>query len=428
MNSMGTVIWFTFYQRVKTKSFWISSIIFALLIVLFSHLPTMIQKFSGDVPHRVGIVATESVSPQTLQRLVEQGKQLPGKKLELTLLPSQGSLEANEKAAADQMLEKKIDGYVVFEKAAPEEVLPGIVYKSKDSQDNAVREALVQTFQSVQQQLVAEKLGLSEGQLGQLFAPYRIDTVQIAETGGEGKSESQLEMAFILVYVLLFLLYVGVIGYGNIVATEITAEKNSRVMEVLISTVSPVKQMFGKIIGVCLVGLLQVLLFVGFAIANVYVSGNSDLLSMLRFGEGGLEPFLLVAFVVFYVLGYLIYATIFAAVGSLVSRTEEVGQAIMPVTMLIVAAFVIAMIGLNKPTAPFVVILSFVPFFSPLLMFERIGMSSPAAWEIALSIGILIVSIILLGWLAAKIYRAGVLMYGKRPSWKELWKAMRSYS
>jgi len=108
-----------------------------------------------------------------------------------------------------------------------------------------------------------------------------------------------------------------------------------------------------------------------------------------------------------------------------VSRTEDVGQAIMPVTLLIVAGFMIAVYGLQDPNAPFVVAMSFVPFFTPLIMFLRLGMSNPAVWEVWLSIALTFAAVYLLGWLTAKIYRVGVLMYGKRPTPKELWRAMK---
>jgi ABC-2 type transport system permease protein len=128
---------------------------------------------------------------------------------------------------------------------------------------------------------------------------------------------------------------------------------------------------------------------------------------------------------IFYLLGYLIYATIFAAVGSLVSRAEEVQQAITPAMLFIVAAFLLAMFGIGSPNAAWVTVLSYVPFFSPFLMFLRIGVSNPAWWEIALSLGILIVSIFILVWMAAKIYRVGVLMYGKKPSMREVYRAIQ---
>nr|WP_313778267.1 ABC transporter permease [Paenibacillus larvae] len=112
----------------------------------------------------------------------------------------------------------------------------------------------------------------------------------------------------------------------------------------------------------------------------------------------------------------------------MVSRTEELGQAVMPVMFLVIISFFIASFGMQNPNSTLVTVMSFIPFFSPLIMFLRIGLSDPALWEILISIGIMFASIGILAWLSAKIYRAGVLMYGKRPSFKELRKAMKSFN
>ena len=159
-------------------------------------------------------------------------------------------------------------------------------------------------------------------------------------------------MSYALVYVMLFMLYMGVIGFGNMVAMEITSEKSSRVMELLITSVSPLKQMFGKIIGICLLALSQIALLIAVGCNQfklIRAAANSFRSCILTWHD--LQISLIVYFLIFYFLGFFIYATVFAAVGSLVSRTEDVGQAIMPVTLLIVAAFMIAMFGLNNPNA-----------------------------------------------------------------------------
>ena len=141
-------------------------------------------------------------------------------------------------------------------------------------------------------------------------------------------------MSYALVYAMLFMLYIGVIGFGNMVAMEITAEKSSRVMEILITSVSPLKQMFGKIIGICLLALSQIVLIIAVTAINLSLSSSSQLIKELHLSWSDLQISLIVYFLIFYLLGFFIYATVFAAVGSLVSRTEEVGQAIMPMTML----------------------------------------------------------------------------------------------
>lgn len=426
MNSMWTVVKFTFWTRFKAKSTIISNLIFAVILTVLINLPYLISQFSSDEPSKIGVFDDkQGVSVKLEEHFKKQEKP----DVTVIRLQDQGSKEANEKFAKDQIKDKQIEGYVEFTEETGK-AFPKIVYKSEDSSASSMKSDLQMALGSVKTEMAVRDANLSTDVLNNLFSPVAIETVQISTTGdavGEGKSESQMALAFGLVYALLFMLYIGVIGYGNLVATEITAEKSSRVMEVLISSVSPLKQMFGKIIGVCMLGLTSIILYIAVGGANLVLPHNRELLDKLEINLNDLPIGLLFYFILFYLTGYLIYATIFAAVGSLVSRTEEVGQAIMPVTFVIIAAFMISMYGLQDPNATFVVVMSFIPFFSPLLMFLRIGMSDPALWEIWLSIGILFASILGMGWLAAKIYRTGVLMYGKRPSFKELRKAMKAF-
>jgi ABC-2 type transport system permease protein len=147
----------------------------------------------------------------------------------------------------------------------------------------------------------------------------------------------------------------------------------------------------------------------------------------LNLDLSSLDPMLVVYAVIFYVTGYFLYGTLYAAIGSIVSRTEELGQAVMPLTTISMVAFFLGIFGLSNPNASYVVILSYIPFFTPYFMFMRIGMADPALWEVLLSLVILLATILLVGWLSAKIYRTGVLMYGKRPGIRELRKAMKAY-
>ncbi|WP_409343209.1 ABC transporter permease [Paenibacillus sp. MBLB4367] len=426
MNSMWTVVKFTFWTRFKAKSTIISNLIFAVLLTVMINLPYIISQFSSDEPSKIGVFDDQQ---GVSVKLEEYFKKQEKPDVTVIRLKDQGGKEANEKFAKDQIKDGQIEGYVEFAEEAGKG-FPKIVYKSEDSIGSGMKSDLQTALSSVKTEMAVRDANLSQDVLNKLFSPVAIESVQISTTGdsvGQGKSESQMALAFGLVYALLFMLYIGVIGYGNMVATEITAEKSSRVMEVLISSVSPLKQMFGKIIGVCMLGLTSIVLYIVVGGANLVLPHNRELLDKLNLNLNDLPIGLLFYFILFYLTGYFIYATIFAAVGSLVSRTEEVGQAIMPVTFVIIAAFMISMYGLQDPNATFVVVMSFIPFFSPLLMFLRIGMSDPAVWEIWLSIGILFASILGMGWLAAKIYRTGVLMYGKRPSFKELRKAMKAF-
>lgn len=423
MNKLWTVIRFTFMNRLKTKSFLVTTLIFMIGLSVMVNLPYVISLFSKSEVESIGIIDKGSDIPQALQHYFAMQDD-PAYKITLI-----DDAQADETKARAMVEEGQIEGYLVL---LPEQVdgFPKVLYKGKDQVGFAGESQLQSALFYLKQEKVLSETGLSKEELEMLTAPVSFESIQLfrAEGGQEGgKTEADVMSAYILVYVMLFLLYMGVISYGNIVATEVTTEKSSRVMELLITSVSPLKQMFGKIIGICLLGFLQVALYLAAMLINAALPHNRDMLSQLDinvFASGG---GLFIYFLVFFILGYLIYATLFAGVGSLVSRTEEVGQAVMPMMILVIAAFMIAMFGLQAPNAGFIVAMSYVPFFSPLIMFLRIGMSDPAWWEIAISLGLLVLSVLLCGWLSAKIYRTGVLMYGKRPSLKELVKAMKAY-
>lgn len=422
MNKWMTVMKFTFRNKVNSKSFLVTTVIIAVILSLLINLPSIISRFSDAKATKIGVIESGTEITTMLQAYYAK-QEKPD--YEIVPLKNTGSKEGNEKLALDRIDAGEIKGVLELTDD-PAAGFPKAAYKSKKSMSFSSTNKLQTVLQMIKSEVTMKDIGLKPDQLAKLTSAVKLDTVQLQQ-GDTGKTESEMAMAYILVYALLFLLYMGVIGFGNMVAMEITAEKSSRVMEILITSVSPLKQMFGKIVGICLLGLLQIVIFVGVAAANLVIPSNLEKLKEMDIHISDLDPMLLVYFVIFFLLGYFIYATMFAAVGSLVSRTEEVGQAIMPLTMLIVAGFMIAMYGLQNPAAPLVVAMSFVPFFSPLIMFLRVGMSDPAVWEVWLSIGITALSVYALSWLSAKIYRVGVLMYGKRPSIRELSKAMKAF-
>ena len=420
MNNMMTVVRFTFATRFKSKTFIVTTLIFALLLSVLINLPSIVAAFSSGGPEKVGAIDTPSGVARKLQAYFETQQQA---NVQIVVVSASDSPE-RERELIDMLNAGEIKGYLQFSED-PASGFPKAAYKTKRMASSGLVSKLKTALREIKTETVVKDFGLTAEQLARLNAPVALDVVQIQNDAGAGKTEAEMAAAYVLVYILLILLYMGVLGFGNIVATEITAEKSSRVMEVLVSSISPLKQMFGKIIGICLLGLFQIAVLIAVGAANLALPGNAERLKEINLRLNELPWWLLIYFILFYLLGYFIYATVFAAVGSLVSRTEDVGQAIMPVTLLIVAGFMIAVYGLQDPNAPFVVAMSFVPFFTPLIMFLRLGMSNPAVWEVWLSIALTFAAVYLLGWLTAKIYRVGVLMYGKRPTPKELWRAMK---
>jgi len=419
VNKLGSVIRFTFRSQARTKGFMIGTGFFVLLITIGIHLPLILQAFNLDDEDKVAVLPSASMIPASLQMFYAQQEDAS---LSIILLDDQGSQEANEQLAKKMLFDGEIDGYLIIQEDGSE-LASTAQYKAKDI-DSGVLQDLQIALQLIRTGLVAEKLELSGDDLVELNRSFLIHSSIVTESD-EGKSEGQVAMTFIFVIVMLTLLFMSIFGGGAMVATEVSSEKSSRVMEILITSVKPLTQMFGKVIGVFLVGLVQMLIYLAAVAINLMLPHNRDAFAFFEMDLSGISASLAIFFILFYLIGYFSYAVMFAAAGSIVSRNEDISQVISPLTVISLAVFYVAIFSISNTGAAYVEVLSFVPLFSPILMFMRIGISNPAVWEIALALVINVAFIILVGWFAAKIYRAGVLMYGKKPALKEVWKAMR---
>lgn len=270
--------------------------------------------------------------------------------------------------------------------------------------------------------LTTSKLGVDQSEIANMFIPVEWTTVALDTNS---KSQEELDQARGIVYLILLFLYVSVIMYGSIIATDVATEKSSRVMELLISSVSPIVHMFAKIIGIALVGLTQIALFI--LVSFIMLQVNKDRVGGIleSFGLQDASISIILYGILFFLLGYFLYATLAAMLGSLVTRVEEANQIITPLIMLLALAFFLAIFGMNTPDSQLVTITSYIPFFSPMLMFIRVGLLDIAAWEVLLSVGVLLVTILLLAIIGAKVYKGGVLMYGKSNAFKDIKKALQ---
>ena len=380
------------------------------LLLIVSNLSAIIDFFDNDEPDRVAVI---DESGSFYQPLSEQLK-ATGSGIELK--------EANsEKAAREQVEAEEVTGYLIIGTDAAG--LPEGIYKSDTIANSDISSELSQALTNVKNQLYTEtQLNINEQQLAALYQPAVFEEVALDE---KAKTEEELNAARGLVYVILFVIYFGVITYAGMIASEVAGEKTSRVMEILVSSVSPVQQMFGKIAGIALLSLTQIIVFLiaGYISIKRAMSDMPDGFSSFL-GFDDLSVSVLVYAVVFAMLGYLLYATLAAFLGSLVSRVEDVQQMISPMIWLVVIGFMMAMFGLSTPDAGFVKITSFIPPFTPMLMFLRVGMVEVPAWEIALSIGLLVAAIVAVALFGARVYRGGVLMYGQSSSIKSIKNAL----
>lgn len=427
MNKMGSIINFTFKNKVRTKSFMITTLILVLLLSIGMNIPYLIKVFKGEdgakEATQIGVVAEQGFRPAELLLAYTPPAETDAQ-VEFTAYTS-----ADDAALKQGLEDEKIEGYLTFASEGSEGV-PPVTYHSKDGDISDKVQSYLQTaLQQVNTGLiVGDKL--TESQVAAIFAPVSIGTEQLnadAAASGSEEGDAKPVINYVVVYVLLMLFFMSVMMTGNMIAAEITSEKSSRIMEILITSASPLTQMFGKVIGIFLVGLLQIAIISASIAVNLMLPHNSSILTDFNLDLGQLNAGILVYGFILYILGYFLYALMYAAVGSIVSRTEDLGQAVMPVMMVGFVSFYLPLFSISNPDTLLVKVASFVPFTSPLSLLLRIGLGHVAFWEILVSLAILLVTTFIFGWLAAKIYRTGVLMYGKRPSIKEIRKAMKAY-
>lgn len=412
MNKFFVIFGNTYMNKIKSKSFIITTLVIAVLIVGLTNLERMIdffEKRSG--PTEIAVIDDSNILFEPLQAQLQLIKE------DLLLI----SYEGTKEEAEAKIVEGQLDGLVVL--SLNDEGLPEAVYKANLVAEQRVPGQLEHALQQIKMTLATESIGIAPNDLEKLYAPVPFERVALTEGA---KTEEELYQARMLVNILVFVIYFSVLIYGNMIAMEVAIEKSSRVMEILISSVSPVTQMFAKIFAVALLGLTQqafVLLVAFLSIIQSMPAQQDDSLGGVA-GFATLPVMTIVYAVVFFLLGYLLFATLAASLGSLVSRIEDVNQVITPLNLLVILAFLISMFGLQNPESVFITVTSYIPFFTPMIMFLRVGMLALPLWEIVLGIIILVGTIIFFAIIGARIYRGGVLLYGKSSSFKDIKKAL----
>ena len=390
-HNFGPLYRFTLKTRLRSKAFLISTALAIVFIFAFANIDKIFSSFE-DSEQASAILVTENTA------LVETIQSLGYEDIEARNLSED---EARDQInAGDVGIVAFIDGYearVLSER--PEQEFTTLLQTS---------------LQQLRNTELIETSNVDPTVIAALNEPIQVDEAYLGR-GGENSDELMSSSA--LVYVLLLLLYISIITYGSMISTEVTTEKSSRVMELIISTTHPVTHMLAKVTAIGTLALIQLGIFLGFGYASA--SGNELAQSVI---ESAGDVSAIVYLLTFFLLGYLLYASLFAVLGSLVSRVEESQQMVTPVIMLLVAAFLIAMFGLNNPDATIVTVLSFVPFFAPMLMFLRVMLVDVPVWEVALSIGLLIGTIGVTLWVGSKFYRGGVLFYGTNAikQWRQI--------
>lgn len=407
-------------ERVRNKTFIVSTILGLIAILALSFAPAIMDKIKSADKSQITVL--EQTGQVTTYLDGQLQNKLPNGERQFSFQ----TVVANPTDWADQ---KKvlIEKLLASETSAVVEIAPpgapnSVVWHSKKIDlggDSTKVKAILQQMKTQQQ---IKDSGLSQTQMTAIFTPLDFD-MQVEGLKASSKEEQTQNVT--LVYFLLFMLYFSLIVYGMYVANGVVEEKSSRVMEMMIATVKPTTMMAAKILGIGAVGLTQYFIWIGTGLGLLILKGKGiSLIPGITFQVTTIEPLYLIYFGIFFILGFLLYASMYAGIGAMVSRPEDTNQAVGPMTFLIVAAFMVAMLSLYSPDNPWIVGLSYVPFFTPMVLFARIVLTDVSTLGVLLGILDLVLSTLLLMWIAGKMYRAGVLMYGK-VSWRDMIRLVR---
>lgn len=420
-------------QRVRTKMFVAVTVLGPIAISLFGLVPMLIFQIKAGGPIRLAVVdETGKVYARLVrfanereasERSLEQSSDSSGHANDSFLfeeIPVAGrSLNDVKNQLNARLLEKSLDGYLVL----PTNLLDqGIAeFYGTNMSDLFTREQLEGALTDAVREQRFAAANIDVNVVRSLSEPISLQSRKI---GVEDEISDSGE-GFALVFATGFITYLTILLYGQIILGAVIEEKETRIAEILFSSVKPMTVMTGKLIGVSLVALTQLAIW-GFAfmifsfVANVYTASAGTSINLPN-----VPPTVVVYFALFFLLGYFIYATMYALVGSMVTTAQEGGQLAMPIVLLLVVAFYLAYPVLRSPDSGFAFMVSMVPFFSPITMLVRIVTQTPPVWQILLSLMIGFATVLLLIWFAGRIYRTGMLMYGKKASIPEAWRWLR---
>lgn len=410
-----------YLQRVKSKGFIIFTVLLPALIGAYILFIVSIGKMGANQASHLAVIDLSGQVYPVLSQ--EMSDKLPSGKTKFTLdeiAATPQSLPALEGQLSRQVLSGKYTGYLVI----PADVMQA--RSAKYFAKNVVIEAniLQSRLGDALTRVRLRQAGVTAAQIPDFFASFDLKGMRVTPQG-ESADQGQ---TVVLGFILGGLLYGALIAYGMAFMSSVIEEKTSRVAEVILSSVSAFGLLLGKILGVAGAALTQALiwgiclaLLGGYGAFLASAAGHSWLHYIPHIG-----PMVYISFVIFFVLGFLVYASLYAAAGAIVQSEQEMRQTAMPITLLLIAAFLISFTPMMiAGTSLKAVILSEIPFFAPILMMMRITVANPPLWQVLLAYGLCALTVVLIAQVTAKIYRVGILMTGKRPNLAELMRWLK---
>ena len=422
MSKIWSVIKREYLQIVKTKGFIIGTILGPVLMAALVLIPILAQLATVGEQKTIGVIdASAQVFPDLDKKLDYKMKDGRRRYVLQEFAPTP-EVHSRRSILSRKVLAKEISAYLFI----PTNILEGgeseyaSLHVSDFEEIRRINEALNSVV--IEKRLKTE--GLDPQKVVQLIRHVGMKTIKVTEKGEEEDTGG----TFAVSYLLVLILYMTLFFYGAIIMRGVIEEKNSRVVEVVLSSLRPFELMAGKMLGIGAVGFTQYAIWAlfGFSLTRY---GRAWFLSAVpaatAFKMPSIPAYIFIYFVLFFILGYFLYGTLYAAIGAMVNSEKEAQQLLMPITMILIVPMLLMMLVMRSPSSPVSVVLSLIPFFAPILMLMRICILMPPFVQVAGSIILLVATVAVMIWITARIYRIGILMYGKRPGFAEILKWIR---
>ncbi len=403
MRDIFTVMKFTINDMIKRKSFIISTLIILILIVIGFNVPNLIKKFNGDnTGNKLLIIDSKNVFEGTLENLKQMDL---GYEFEVT------NEDLKFEDVKQKIEDKEIKEAIIINSENEKIKISYIVENT--TMMNEIPEGCINALTSIYSSLKISKLGLTEEQLQSITPNFEFDLKQTEEKSANGNVFAMMMMSIVLFYAIYFCAYQ--------VSSSITTEKTSKIIETLVTSTSPKTIVLGKTIGIGTVGLAQMILIVAIALISAKTFLEPGLLDSIL-DMSNITPYLGIMTAIYFILGYLAYALLYALTGSTVSKPEDIQSANSPVAILAVIGFYLSYFTMMNPTSKLNVFASLFPISSPFCMPFRIMMGLANTTDVIMSIAILIATIIAIANIAIKIYSNAILNYGTKMGIKDIIK------
>ena len=401
MKDLLVVMKFTMKDMIKRKSFIISTIIFLIMIVVGFNIPNILKSINGeDTSDKLVIVDEENIFEGSLESLknVDTGYEIE--------ISNSKYEEIKEKINNDE-----IESAIIVEKTNNNVKIRYIV-KNTTMMAN-VPDNIISMMNSLYSNLQISKLGLTESQLQSITPNFDYELEQTEEEKANGNVFAIMLLSIVLFYAIYFCAYQ--------VSSSITTEKTSKIIETLVTSTSPKTIVLGKTIGIGVVGLLQLILLVGTALISAKAFLDPELINSIL-DISAITPYLGIITIIYFILGYLAYALLYALTGSTVSKPEDIQSASGPVAMLAVIGFYLSYFTMMNPTSSLNVFASIFSISSPFCMPFRIMMGLASTTDVLISIAVLIITILVIAKVTIKIYSNAILNYGTKMGIKDIMK------